>query len=382
MRLAVNGLTALRVLRALRRGAGRVPSSRCELPAPDPSPRRRFTPGVLPLERLQLSEPPSAEHPVHVAVPSERSRLQARFASCTIYGDGLPASSFVDVGDGIVIPCPELLFVELARIMDPETHALLGYELCGTFSRDPIDPRCGDVTYGVAPATTVERIECFMDACKGVRGLPQARRTLRDVRDNAWSATESVMALVLTLPRERFGFGFDVALNVRHEASPELVRRGAARSRVPDIELVGTSIGFNYDGNDHFDLGSIAAATDWEAQRLAMEVRRRYVDDLRRNRELAAQGHFVMPVVSEDLFGPGAFDTLVLEAVLAMGAIEGRPPATLEDVLDSWASCYMRQLLIWSLLPWRKGARYARERRSTHIERGVVVYEEEIEFPV
>lgn len=383
MRLTLSSLSALRVMRALRGARGHVPGTPCDLSAPDPSPARRFTAKRLPLDAIALDSPPDSAHPLHVAVPTPASRIQGSFASCTVYERGLPGGSFVDLGNGIALPCPELLFLELARIMDPATHALLGYELCGTFSRDPHDPRCGEVTHGVMPATSVSRIERFLASCGRVRGVAAARRSLAYVRDNAWSPMEAILALMLVLPTSEYGYGLaDVTLNARHESDPELVRRGIAATRVPDIELSGSSVGFNYDGRNHLDLNAVARAQDCDALLEAARVRQRYVGDLRRNRELASQGRIILPVVSEDLFTPGALDTLVLEAVLTMEALGERSSDDVRALLASWPHAHMRQLLVWSLLPWRKGAAYARERLNSHVEGCSVVYEEEIEFPM
>lgn len=101
-----------------------------------------------------------------------------------------------------------------------------------------------------------------------------------------------------------------------------------------------------------------------------------------KKQELASQGRIILPVVSEDLFTPGALDTLVLEAVLTMEALGERSSDDVRALLASWPHAHMRQLLVWSLLPWRKGAVYARERLNSHVEGRSVVYEEEIEFPM
>ena len=151
---------------------------------------------------------------------------------------------------------------------------------------------------------------------------------------------------------------------------------------MPDIELAGSSVGFNYDGRDHFDLDAIARAPDRDALAKAASVRQRYVGDLRRNRELAAQGRIILPVVSENLFGPGSLDTLVLEAALTMEALGERSSKDVRALLESWPYAHMRQLLVWSLLPWRKGVVFARERLGSHVEGESVVYEEDIEFPM
>ena len=362
MHLTVNKMTALGVLRALRRSRRRL-GNRCELLPPDPSPRKRVSASMLPLETLALEAPPSNRHPLHVAVPGRANRIQAGFASCTVYSTGLPPRSFLEVADGIAIPSPELLFVELAPIMSPAVHALLGYELCGTYARDATNPRTGAITFGIEPATTVGRIAAFIDACRNVRGLDSARRTLRNVADNAWSPTESLLAVLAVLPTPCLGYGIGrILLNVRHDNPPELVALGCRASRVPDIEVEDTVLGFNYDGHEHFDLDMLARAHDDDTRRLAMRtIREKYVDDLRRNRELAARGRIVLPVTTEDLFQEGGLDAVMLEAADILETFGDQDMEHVRSTVASRTLRHARQQLIWSLLPWDAAETWARE---------------------
>lgn len=363
MRLAINKMSALRVVRAIRSSRARLSARRTELPAPDPAPRRRWSAGDLPLEQLALDNPPDGSHPIHVAVPSKKDRLQASFARCTIYSKGIPGRPFVEVGNGIVVPCPELLFLDLAADMSPSVHALLGFELCGSFSRDPQNPRTGPVTFGVQPVTSVQKIVRFLDSCRNVRGLESARRSIAHVTDNAWSPMEALVAAMVSLPAEELGYQLgSVSLNTRYENPAELVALGCRESRVPDIEVAGTSLGFNYDGHEHFDLSALATAeTDDDRAAAARAVRQKYVDDLRRNRELAAHGRVILPVTSEDLFAESGLDVVMLEAAGAIEAIDGRSMEHVRALVRSAALRRARQRLVWSLLPWDAGLAWSRD---------------------
>ena len=73
----------------------------------------------------------------------------------------LPNNVYMDAGNGLRVASPELVFVEMGAVMRPEVQALLGYELTGSFSRSPLDPRGGAIAYGIPPATSVEKIEQF-----------------------------------------------------------------------------------------------------------------------------------------------------------------------------------------------------------------------------
>lgn len=371
MNLTVNKLSALRILRAIRSSGRRLPGRRCDLAPPSPEPHRYWTVRSLPLERLALDRPPDRGR-LQVAAPSKSARPRASFFSCTVYSGGLPPGSFISLGGGLAIPSPELLFVELACVMSPAVHVLLGYELCGSFSRSPERPREGAVRLGVRPVTTPERMGALLDGCSNVRGSDAARRSLQWVSAGAWSATEALLSTLLALPPEELGYGLGrPRLNVRHESPPELRALGCSGSRVPDIEIPGTCVGLNYDGHEHLDLTAIERAVAAGAIEEALRsIREKYVDDLRRNRELAASGHVVLPVVAEDLFQGGGLDAVVLEAVLAAEAIDGARFDATRGAIASRRLSRARQELIWSLLPWGAAGRYgrdlmARERAAT-----------------
>ena len=74
MKLAVNGLAGLRVLRDLRRRDPSALRRRIDPPAPDPAPRKRWTVGALPLDALLLSEPPTKKHRLWRRRPSRLLR--------------------------------------------------------------------------------------------------------------------------------------------------------------------------------------------------------------------------------------------------------------------------------------------------------------------
>lgn len=359
MLICVNRCSALALLRHVRKTGELAHAEVCGLPEPDPSPQRRWTARLIPHELLGLSDAPSPRRRVCVAVPSQEARPLASFFTSTVYSAGLPAGSFLQLSDNLVIPCPELLYVELARVMHPAVHELLGYELCGTFSREPLDPRTGRVTHGLAPVTDVRRIRDFIDRCHGIAGAPAAKDHLENVRDNAWSTIEAVMALMLVRPVGELGYGVSrVTLNSRQDNPGALVRRGCAGSRVPDIVLDDLPVGFNYDGHDHLDLSSILKSIDdaGELRASLAQVRQKYVDDRKRDRELAAQGRVVMPVVAEDVFADGGLDTVVLEALMASERLGGpEASSVVDDAVWDPRTERSRQQLIWSLLPWGGG---------------------------
>jgi hypothetical protein len=204
--------------------------------------------------------------------------------------------------------------------------------------------------------------------------MAQSRRVIKYVANNAWSPAEAVIAALMALPIEDLGYGMGrLVLNQRQTAADELGRVGARESRVPDILVPHTCVGINYDSLYHLDLDHVieaarasALAPEDTAAAAALEqarkaVREKVLDDLHRNRELAAQGLVILPATSEDLYRNGGLDALMLEVFRTIELLSGKEMSECRRALASRAVCERRQTLIWSLLAWEKGRAFARE---------------------
>lgn len=360
MHICVNKMSALGLLRWLRTEGSDLNWEICGIPDADPWPQKRWSARMIPYHQLGRSGPPDRTSPVDVIVPETGTEPRASFFSVRTYKGHLPLGSFLRVTSEFTIPCPELLFLELAGIMDRAALELVEYELCGTYSRGPSSPRTAGVTHGLKPLTSVSNIRSYLDKCYGQRGLNAARAALENVRDNAWSAMEAMVSLFLVRDVGDLGYGIkEITLNGREGFAQELRRNSSASGRIPDISVDDLPIGFNYDGYGHLDLGSIdvSSLSEEELKGKLTAVREKYVDDLRRNRELLAQGRIVLPVVAEDLIQRGGLDSAVLEAVLAAERFLGSSGKIGIQVRRALASesAAKRQQLIWSLYPWLGG---------------------------
>lgn len=323
MRLALSGLTALRVWRAIR--AGKLPGvrvgARVDLPAPDPAPSSRWTQKAFDLAFLGIDEPLDQKRSLHIAVPDAKLRIRTRGTVCSVF-TRIPAGSFVDVGHGVAIACPELVFAEMGTAMSRPVQLLLGYELCGGYSRDDVDPREGEIAYSVDPLTTPEAIIAQM--------------------------------IVLDPCESGYGLG-EIELNRRVGAA----KKG---SRVPDILFAGTHVGLNYDGGVHFGLENVVAAAGTEGERAAIAAARaKIVGDKRRDRELLANGYAVLPVTSEDLYEPGGLDVVMGQVITLIERETGRNLSSQKKWLAAPGAIKWRQQLLWSLLPGERGARLLQE---------------------
>lgn len=357
MQLALSGLTALRVWRAIR--AGKLPGvrvgARVDLPAPDPAPASRWTQKAFDLAFLGIDEPLDQKHPLHIAVPDAKLRIRTRGTTCSVFAR-IPAGSFVDVGHGVAIACPELVFAEMSAAMSRPVQLLLGYELCGGYSRDSVDPREGEVTYSVDPLTTPEAIGTYLEGCRHMPRIWQSREALPYLLGNAWSPIEAIIAQMIVLDPCESGYGLgEIELNCRVGTT----KKG---SRVPDILFAGTHVGLNYDGGVHFGLEDVVAAAGTEGERAAIAAARaKIVGDKRRDRELLANGYTVLPVTSEDLYEPGGLDVVTGQVITLIERETGRDFSSQKKWLAAPGAIKWRQQLLWSLLPGERGARLLQE---------------------
>ncbi|MBQ9059189.1 MAG: hypothetical protein IJ125_08415 [Atopobiaceae bacterium] len=345
-------------------------NKRCDLQEPDAGERGRWSSTQLAAKLTAFGSLShfSEKNPLHVMVPNKTSRLQIKGTKCRVQSETLPPNSLVDLGNGISMSCPELMFVELARVMHPAVHLLLGMELCGRFSRCPDDARSGEVSYQVEPITSVEKLRSYAKGLKGVWGIKEARATIDLIEENAWSPIESVIATMLCLPFESYGYDLaPIRLNARVDNTAQTKRASGKESRVPDILFSGTHIGLNYDGEDHFGLKRIVEAAQAQAinpdnpiyaaelDKALADVRHKIVDDKRRDRELEAEGMTVFAISREDLYEKGAFEQLVSDVVTLMERERGRDKPIQRAILKNQTFANYRQDLIWTLLPGDQG---------------------------
>lgn len=376
MRITLCGRSALALLRSRRAAKALSHVRRVDLWEPTPGPGKRWSVG-----KLRALLPSLCDRDLEVAVPSASKRIKTKGVSNTVYAHGLPSNAFLDLGDGIAISSPELLFVELAPIMGFITHLLLGCELCGTFSRDALDPRDGEVKFFVEAATSVKRISEFLEEAHALCGVAEAREALPFVCDNAWAPTEALIATMAASPVYRMGYGLaDIVLNKR-------IHVGESGSRVPDLLFGETGVGLNYDGEGHLNLDAVAQAAWNEAvdhfdnasdpsqahagdvtfpvngervRRAKRVVRNKVVDDLRRNRSLGAKGYIVFPATKEDLYECGGLDRLMLQVYDAIERYAHVSMAEPRSCLSNRAMARRRQEIIWAVMPGPVGRQYAR----------------------
>lgn len=291
---------------------------------------------------------PSAACELHVLVPPKHE-IRMHHVHSHVCGGDLSAQSILSLDGHAGVVCPELLFVQMAETLELAQLVMLGYELCGTFTRSANRPMDGPVVDHVCPATTVDGIRQYLNQGTRVRGTKRARLALAYVRDGAASVPEAKLATMYELPSEEYGYGLGpITLNKRVGVNKT---RGSLKrgERFPDILFSFAPIGINYDGEkDHLDLdgltrlASAAALADDESSADAKKalakkrrnLRNKAVDDMHRDRELLCEGLVVLRATKEDVNGIGRLDNFTRQLLRCAQVYFGVDVSQYEKTLD------------------------------------------------
>ena len=203
---------------------------------------------LLSLAGLGLPSP-SPDDPLHVLVPSPVNRGRSKSVLPTVWREPLPKSSFRKVQADAYVSSPEFLFLQMARVLDLIPLVELGMELCGTYRRESTD---GQTTYDQPILTTPRRIARFLDEVGQAYGYRRARQALAYVVPNSASPLETIVYLLLCLPRRLGGYAFPTP---KLNATIKLGKRGRQhtlrKSSVPDLYWKDAKIDLECHGKMH-----------------------------------------------------------------------------------------------------------------------------------
>lgn len=364
MGITLSHLSALGVLRMLRaEGAGIREMDSTPLVRPSTWVGRRWT--MREFDSPEWHWPrPTPDVPLHVLVPRRSGRVRmAHVVEHSVWHE-LPPESIVWLDGQASMVCPELLFLQMAETLSLPALVMLGYELCGNFSRDATNPFGGRAQLEIPAATSVARLLEYMDSSPNARGVARAKDALQHVCDYALSPMEAILGTMYSLPPNESGYGMGpITLNERVRIGDEDAGT-RARSRYPDLSFAFAPMGLNYDGEDHLDLNGLVAAAlaaataegeALAAAKLALAqkmdaVRAKVVDDNRRNCQLAAQGRVVFPVTKEDVYGLGSLDSLTRRILSCARAVFGADVSAYERTLNDSDRARDRYVLLSLLL--------------------------------
>lgn len=243
--------------RSKNRGNGRVGSLRIGRPVPlsrcsnlrkaDALRARGLLPGGLskPLHALVFS---AEDRRGLNGVNCHCSTVDLKVLSCTIEGASKPSLHVVS---------PELLYAQMAHSLNMLELIQLGFELCGSYSLNP----SGDGFWQREPYTSVKDIARFLTSQQRCVSR-KASNALRFVLDGAASPREVQLALLMTLPRHKGGYGLPQPNLNSKIAVPRVAKHIIPKSHyVCDLLWPEQHVAMEYD-SDAFHTGTQKIAED------------------------------------------------------------------------------------------------------------------------
>lgn len=222
--------------------------------------------------------------PVDVLVSSVGERWDSTAVRCHVQKAPYPRNSFVRLDKGIYIASPELVFVQMAQHWPLSDLLLLGFELCGIYTT-------WKGGYGQRPPlSTLARMSAFVDKASPIQGVVKARRAVRYVAERSASPKESVLALLLGLPRFMGGYGLGVpCMNWEVSFTKGAKKTTSSASNYVDLCWPSANLAVEYDSDLHTGSDKIA-------------------DDAARRNALFAAGMHELTVTKKQLFSVEKLD--------------------------------------------------------------------------
>ena len=203
---------------------------------------------LLSLTGLGLSSPSVAE-PLHVLVSAEAVRGRSKSVLPTAWNGGLPKGSFREVNKDTYVSSPEFVFLQMARVLDVVSLIELGMELCGTYRREALG---GQTTYDQPALTTPRKLAKFLEEAGQAYGVKVARQALKYVAPNSASPFETIVYLLLCLPRRLGGYALPrPKLNVDIRLGKRGQQHTLRKTSIPDLFWRDANLDLECHGKVH-----------------------------------------------------------------------------------------------------------------------------------
>ena len=199
---------------------------------------------------------PKDSTPLQLLVPTKDRRSTLDCVHARVCGQELPLGSFVYGNPYVSISSPEFLFVQMGRELSLVELVELGMELCGTYR---LACEHYSTRYKMPVLTTPAKLRAYIDRAPGLRGVKRARAALDFVLPGSASPMETVVYLLLCLPRRFGGYAFPrPILNKRLDFDAGGKRFTLRKSSRPDLCWEKAKLDLEYHGSTHEEVDSRA----------------------------------------------------------------------------------------------------------------------------
>ena len=232
---------------------------------------------LIPFDHLGIRRP-APESPLHVLVGSRERQRRVVNVHERICASPVPSNSIRFAGDGVYIPSPELTFLLLARYLSLPELLLVGMELCGLYRLANANTsqllRSTRAIYNQNALTTPFRIATCVGRVDDFPNVKLARRACAFLTASSASPMESVLYLLLCLPKRLGGYGLPrPILNAKRQVSGQAGHLTLSRNLIPDLFWSNCKLDVEYDSEEfHADPECLAAGARRTLALRAMHV--------------------------------------------------------------------------------------------------------------
>ena len=235
--------------------------------------RRKSLPASLPGTTVIRDTAPSGlSYPINLMVGSPEARRKSTTARSHIYSAPIPDWCFIGIGDGVSVSAPAFCFFQMAGELPLPKLVELGLELCGTYSLPANSGHTYDNSKEPAAAledffnhpllTSVNELRAHARRMKGASGQKKVRRALRYIADGSASPMETILFMLLTLPKKLGGYGLpQPKLNRRIDPGKAGGQRFGKDYYVCDLFWPEAKLAVEYD-SDTYHTGADRIAGD------------------------------------------------------------------------------------------------------------------------
>lgn len=282
-------------------------------------------PAVSRMQRIPLGTPSVSEaliestpfretFPISLLVASSNYDCKqitstAKNARCVVRSVRFPHGSFCRISNGVYVVSPELLFLEMASLLDFFDLLLLGSELTSTYTPNDTDVRGFS---SCDPLTSPQAIERLLNSLSNYVGIRKAKRAVVHLIPNAASPMETEVALLLSLPKRLGGFGLPKPV-LNREIYVDKERCGGYRRNVIRFDLLWSSARY---------------ALEYDSDQWHSSVERLHADSMRRN-AIRAMGFDVASITYNEVQDINKLTTIA--QTLARGIGHRMRPISFEE---------------------------------------------------
>lgn len=250
------------------------------------------TPTRKRLEDIDFASYGISSRPVHLTVKSADARGQSALVSCHVCNHQLPSLVFYRISKDTCVSRPEFCFLQLATACSQTELTKIGFELCGTYRLDP------ESEHGFRegkPLATSESIRRFISVMGSFKGTRRAGSAAKYVVNGSASPMETIVTMLLTLPRAQGGYGLPLPQLNKKVPIPKPMRESYGQIEYrPDLYWDTAKLAIEYD------------STTFHSSEA------RLVNDSKRRAALAHAGLTVVSLTANQVYDAREFDKVAL----------------------------------------------------------------------